>query len=79
MYSEPVVATPPLRALIKVGFMAAIIAFVGWGAHRIGLAPTPLAVIAVCTFVTVICTTLLFWTHRVGRFPRRESSSARAP
>ena len=66
MYSEPVVATPPLRALIKVGFMAAIIAFVGWGAHRIGLAPTPLAVIAVCTFVTVICTTLLFWTHRVA-------------
>ncbi|HOE60827.1 MAG TPA: SLC13 family permease [Kiritimatiellia bacterium] len=66
MYSEPVVTLPAPRILIKIGFMAAITALAGWGAHLIGLAPQPLAVVAVCTFVSVICTTLFFWTHRVA-------------
>ncbi len=66
MYSEPVVTIPPLRALVKIGVMAAITAFVGWGSHRLALAPTPLSMVAVCTFIAVICTTLFFWTHRVA-------------
>lgn len=66
MYSEPVVTIPPLRALAKIGIMAAIVAFAGWGSHKIGLAPNDLSVVAVCTFITVICTTLFFWTHRVA-------------
>ncbi len=66
MYSEPVVKTSPLHALIKIGFMAGITAFLGWGAHRAGLAPQVPSVVAVCTFVAVICTTLFFWTHRVA-------------
>jgi len=66
MYSEPVVIIPPLRAVAKIGVMAAITALVGWGSHRLGLAPTSLAMVAVCTFIAVICTTLFFWTHRVA-------------
>jgi Na+/H+ antiporter NhaD/arsenite permease-like protein len=66
MHSEPVVNIPPLRALAKLGTMAAIIALAGWGANRLGLAPTALPVVAVCTFIAVICTTLFFWTHRVA-------------
>jgi len=66
MYSEPVVKIPPLRAIGKCLFMAAITALAGWGAQRLGLAPHKLAVVAVCTFVAVICTTLFFWTHRVA-------------
>ncbi|MDD2459718.1 MAG: SLC13 family permease [Kiritimatiellia bacterium] len=66
MYSEPVVIIPPLRAVAKIGVMAAITALVGWGSHRLGLAPTSLSMVAVCTFIAVICTTLFFWTHRVA-------------
>ncbi|HNX35497.1 MAG TPA: SLC13 family permease [Kiritimatiellia bacterium] len=66
MYSEPVVKTPPLRALGKIGFMAGITALAGWGANRFGIAPTLLPIVAVCTFVSVICTTLFFPTHRVA-------------
>ena len=66
MYSEPVVTIPPLRALVKIGAMAAITALAGWGSHQLGLAPTPLPIVAVCTFIAVICTTLFFWTHRVA-------------
>jgi len=46
--------------------MAAITALAGWGSHQLGLAPTPLPIVAVCTFIAVICTTLFFWTHRVA-------------
>ncbi|MEI7899222.1 MAG: SLC13 family permease [bacterium] len=46
--------------------MVGITALLGWGAHHIGLAPHTLSVIAVCTFIAVICTTLFFWTHRVA-------------
>ena len=66
MYSEPVEKTAPLRALGKIAFMAGITALAGWCANYIGIAPTSLSVVAVCTFVTVICTTLFFWTHRVA-------------
>jgi Na+/H+ antiporter NhaD/arsenite permease-like protein len=66
MYSEPVVKTAPLRALRKIGFMIGITALAGWCAHLTGLAPHALALVSVCTFVAVICTTLFFWTHRVA-------------
>lgn len=66
MYSEPVVTLPTLRALSKLGAMFLITALIGWGTHKIGLAPQPLAVVATCTFIAVICTTLFFWTHRVA-------------
>ncbi len=66
MYSEPVVKTSPLHALGKLGFMAGITALMGWSAYHFGLAPHALSVVAVCTFVAVICTTLFFWTHRVA-------------
>ena len=66
MYSEPVVQFPPLKTLIKAFFMVYISALAGWGAQRIGIAPTQLSVVAVCTFVAVISTTLFFWTHRVA-------------
>ncbi|MDD4623585.1 MAG: SLC13 family permease, partial [Kiritimatiellae bacterium] len=46
--------------------MFAITALTGWGAHAAGLAPDLLPVVAVCTFIGVICTTLFFWTHRVA-------------
>ena len=66
MYSEPVVKTTPLQAIGKACLMACIIAFAGGSAQHLGIAPTPLSFIAVCTFVAVICTTLFFWTHRVA-------------
>jgi Na+/H+ antiporter NhaD/arsenite permease-like protein len=66
MYSEPVVTIPPFQTFLKVGFMASLTALAGWVAHRVGIAPTPLSLVAVCTFVGVICTTLFFWTHRVA-------------
>lgn len=66
MYSEPVIKTPPLRALGKLAFMAGITALAGWFAHHAGIAETALAVVAVCTFTCVICTTLFFPTHRVA-------------
>ena len=66
MYREPFVQIPPFRALVKIGLMAGITALLGWGAHCIGLAPHTHSVVAVCTFVAVICTTLFFWTHRVA-------------
>ena len=66
MYSEPIVKTSPLHAIGKIGFMAGITALAGWGSQRLGLAPNTLGVVAVCTFVAVICTTLFFWTHRVA-------------
>jgi Na+/H+ antiporter NhaD/arsenite permease-like protein len=46
--------------------MAAATAVLGWSAHRAGLAPQTLSIVAVCTFVAVICTTLFFWKHRVA-------------
>ena len=66
MYSEPVVQTPPLRALVKIGFIAGVSALAGKCAYHLGIAPTPLSVLAVCTFASVLCTTLFFSTHRVA-------------
>ncbi len=66
MYSEPVVETSPLHAVQKIGLMAGLTALAGWGAYGFGLAPNALAIVAVCTFIAVICTTLFFSTHRLA-------------
>ena len=66
MYSEPVIQTPPLKAMLKAGFMVGIIGFLCESAQRSGIAPTTLSQVALATFLTVICTTLFFWTHRVA-------------
>ncbi len=66
MHSEPVVKTSPIQIFSKVSAMFAITALAGWGAWATGLAPDLLPVVAVCTFIGVICTTLFFWTHRVA-------------
>lgn len=66
MYSEPVVKTSPLHVLGKIAFMAGLTALAGWGARLIGIAPGLLPVVAVCTFTSVIFTTLFFPTHRVA-------------
>lgn len=66
MYSEPVVTPPPLQTLFKIGMMALLTAAAGCLARRAGIAPTALSLVAVCTFIGVICTTLFFWTHRVA-------------
>ena len=66
MYTEPVVIHSPLRVFMKTSLMAVITALAGWGAHHFGLATTPLAIISVCTFIAVICATLIFWTQRVA-------------
>ena len=66
MYSAPVVQPPPLKTIGKACLMIYLSALAGWGAQRIGIAPTQLSVIAVSTFVAVIATTLFFWTHRVA-------------
>ncbi|MDD4102254.1 MAG: SLC13 family permease [Kiritimatiellae bacterium] len=46
--------------------MIVITALAGWGSRAIGIAPDTLPVVAVCTFIGVICTTLFFWSHRVA-------------
>jgi len=66
MHSEPVVKTSPSQIFLKVSAMIAIITLAGWGARAAGLAPDMRSVVAVCTFIGVICTTLFFWTHRVA-------------
>lgn len=66
MYSEPITPTTTLQTVVKLCFMAGITALVGWSAQHLGIAPTPLSEVAVCTFMVVICTTLFFWTHRVA-------------
>jgi len=66
MHSEPVVSISPIQILSKISAMFAITALAGWGAWAAGLAPGLLPVVAVCTFIGVICTTLFFWTHRVA-------------
>ena len=66
MHSESVASPSPLQLFSKISAMIAITALAGWGARAVGIAPATLPVVAVCTFVGVICTTLFFWTHRVA-------------
>lgn len=66
MHSEPVVITPLRKTLGKISMMLCITALCGWGANRAGIAPHTQSVVAVSTFIAVICTTLFFWTHRVA-------------
>lgn len=55
-----------LQPAFKLASMALVVAGAGVGARLIGIAPTGLAQVSVCTFVGVICTTLFFWPHRVS-------------
>jgi len=55
-----------LYILMKLAIMALIVSATGVGTYLIGVAPTSLAQVSVCTFVGVICTTLFFWPHRVA-------------
>jgi Na+/H+ antiporter NhaD/arsenite permease-like protein len=66
MHSETVEPQSFVQTLVKLLIMASITAIAGWFSHASGIAPTPLALVAVCTFVAVIGTTLFFWTHRVA-------------
>jgi len=66
MYSEPVVKTRPLHVFVKIAFMAGLTALAGWGARLSGIAPDLLPMVAVCTFTSVIFTTLFFPTHRLA-------------
>jgi Na+/H+ antiporter NhaD/arsenite permease-like protein len=66
MYSEPVTKETPRQTFSKIGALAGITALAGWVAYVTGIAPGTLPLVAVCTFVTVIGTTLFFWTHRVA-------------
>ena len=55
-----------LQPAVKLASMALVVAIAGVGARLVGIAPTGLAQISICTFVGVICTTLFFWPHRVS-------------
>lgn len=55
-----------LQPAFKLASMALVVAIAGFGARLVGIAPTGLAQISICTFVGVICTTLFFWPHRVS-------------
>jgi len=66
MHSESIGSQSPVQTALKLSVMACIVAAAGWGSHATGIAPTGLAQVSVCTFIGVICTTLFFWTHRVG-------------
>lgn len=49
----------------KVACLILIPALLGWVTHQCGIAPHPLAVVSVCSFIAVICTTIFFWEYRV--------------
>jgi Na+/H+ antiporter NhaD/arsenite permease-like protein len=55
-----------VHTLIKVMSMTLVVMTAGIITRMIGVAPTGLAQVSVCTFIGVICTTLLFWPHRVA-------------
>ena len=66
MFSEPVISLPSGKTLCKIGLMAGVVALAGWLSRQAGIAPSPLSLVSVCTFVGVIGTALFFWSHRVA-------------
>jgi len=66
MYSKTVDPQSRYHVLVKLLILACITMSAGWAAHAFDIAPTSRALIAVCTFVAVIGTTLFFWMHRVA-------------
>lgn len=66
MHNQPVGKPSSLHTFSKLAGMACIVAVAGVGTRLAGIAPTGLAQVSVCTFIGVICTTLLFWPHRVA-------------
>jgi Na+/H+ antiporter NhaD/arsenite permease-like protein len=65
MHNEPT-QEPPLQIALKLAILSLIVTAAGAGTYFIGIAPTSLAQVSVCTFIGVICTTLFFWPHRVA-------------
>ncbi len=66
MHNQPVGTPSALHTFSKLAGMACIVAAVGVATRLSGIAPTGLSQVSVCTFIGVICTTLLFWPHRVA-------------
>ena len=66
MQSETVGRPAYVQTVFKLVGMACVIVVTGVGTRLIGIAPTGHAQVYVCTFIGVICTTLLFWPHRVA-------------
>lgn len=54
------------RGVAKTAALVGITTLIGWLAHRSGIAPGVRQVLAVGTFVAVICTTLFFWKYRLS-------------
>ncbi len=54
------------HVVAKAGALVGITTLFGWLAHRSGIAPDLRQVLAVGTFVAVICTTLFFWQYRLA-------------
>jgi len=52
--------------LIKAAALVAVTGAFGWLAHLSGIAREANQVVAVCTFIAVICTTLFFWACRLS-------------
>ena len=52
--------------LAKTAALITITGTLGWLAHVAGIANQTNQIIAVCTFIAVICTTLFFWQYRLA-------------
>lgn len=63
---HPILSKFGISTSLKVATLLALTILAGWSTHHIGVATTPLALVSVCTFIAVICTTFFFWTQRVS-------------
>jgi len=59
-------APGPWMHVRKLLSMALITSAVAFGAHWAGIATHPKAVVSVAVFISVICTTLFYWSYRVS-------------
>ena len=54
------------KIVLKICTMIGITALVGWGTRAMGIAQETTHTVSICTFISVICTTIFFWEHRVA-------------
>ena len=66
MQNATVQRSPWTQNIIKLLIMALIVAAMGFGTRAAGIAQTTAQTFSICTFVSVICTTIFFWNHRVA-------------